>query len=97
MKMFAIIALGVCLLASGCRNETATTTTGGTTAQSSGAITPEQLGELGAAIKKDPDNATKILSERGLTEAQFENEIRRVASDPDASKRYAAAFRNAGG
>src|SRR5690349_7933987 len=57
--------------------------------------TPEQLGEIGALIKKHPKDATKILSEHGLTEASFEKEIRQVASDPAASRRYRDAYKKA--
>lgn|SRR5262245_51975989 len=55
-------------------------------------LTPEQLGEIGAKIKKNPSQASKILSEHGLTEATFEKEIRKVASDPEASRRYRDAY-----
>ena len=56
-------------------------------------VTPEQLGEIGAQIKKHPSDADKILSEHGLTQASFEKEIRRVASDPAASRRYRDAYK----
>lgn len=55
--------------------------------------TAEQLGELGARIKKNPGDAAKLLSEKGLTEESFEKAIRRVTEDKEASRRYAAAFR----
>jgi hypothetical protein len=58
-------------------------------------MSPEQLGELGAQIKKHPKDANKLLSDHGLTEASFEKAIRQVTQDPDASKRYAAAFKKA--
>jgi hypothetical protein len=58
-------------------------------------LSPEELGQLGAAIKKQPENLQKILSTKGLTEESFEASIRKVTEDPEASKRYAAAF-NAG-
>lgn len=60
-------------------------------------MTPEQLGELGAKIQKEPDQADKYLSEHGLTRDTFEAAIRKVTEDPDASKRYAEAFRKSGG
>src|SRR5881397_2357307 len=56
-------------------------------------LTPEQLGEIGAQIKKHPTDANKILSDHGLTEATFEKEIRRVSSDPAASRRYRDAYK----
>lgn len=59
------------------------------------AATPEELGRLGAAIKKQPDNAQQLLTEAGLTTTTFENAIREVSSDPEKSRRYAAAFKSA--
>jgi hypothetical protein len=59
-------------------------------------LTPEELGELGAKIRKTPDKANEILRDRGLTEKTFETEIRKVTEDPEASKRYAAAYKRAG-
>jgi hypothetical protein len=58
-------------------------------------LTPEQLGELGAKIKKNPGDANKILSDAGLTQQSFEQQVRKVAEDPAASKRYAAAYKSA--
>lgn len=56
-------------------------------------LTPEQLGELGARIKKNPGDAAKLLGERGLTEEAFETAIRKVTESSEASQRYTAAFR----
>ena len=64
-------------------------------AQTTQNLTPEQLGEIGAQIKKHPKDADKILSEHGLTQASFEKEIRHVASDPAASRRYRDAYKKA--
>lgn len=58
-------------------------------------LTPEQLGELGAQIKKEPSRANELLSEHGLDNQSFEKEIRKITQDPVASKRYAAAYKNA--
>lgn len=58
-------------------------------------LTPEQLGELGAQIRKTPDRAADLLRQHGLTEQSFEAQIRKVTENPDASKRYAAAYRKA--
>ena len=58
-------------------------------------LTAEELGELGAKIRKTPDRANEILRERGLDEKSFETEIRKVTEDPEASKRYAAAYKRA--
>lgn len=67
----------------------------GTANASTTSLTPEELGALGAQIRKTPDRATAILQERGLTEKTFEVEIRKVTEDPEASKRYAAAYKRA--
>ena len=97
--LFATLVLAVVLL-SGCKQQQNASNTPGTTndqtsATASTNLTPEQLGELGAQIKANPKEADKLLSEHGLTEASFEKAIRQVTQDPDASKRYAAAFRKA--
>lgn len=94
------IALAASLAGFACSSETKTTetdagvtTTTSTTAAAS--LTPEQLGQLGAKIKRQPEDAQRLLSEQGLTEETFEQQIRKVTEDAEASKRYAAAF-NAG-
>jgi len=58
-------------------------------------LTPEELGELGAKIRKTPERANEILRDRGLDQKRFETEIRKVTEDPEASKRYAAAYKRA--
>lgn len=58
-------------------------------------LTPEQLGELGAELRKDPARADELLARRGLTQQAFEKAIREVTEDPEASKRYAVAYRRA--
>lgn len=62
---------------------------------SSNDLTPEQLGEIGARISKDATQAKQILSEHGLDEKSFEQKIRKVTEDPEASRRYAASFEKA--
>jgi hypothetical protein len=70
-----------------------------TTAQGSSAafssLTPEQLGTLGAQIKKDPNSADALLSQHGLNAQSFAAAIRKVSENPADSKRYAAAFKSA--
>jgi hypothetical protein len=98
--------LGIALCASliGCggnkTDQTASTTTTSPAVASpstaaASALTPEQLGQLGALINKQPGNADKLLADQGLTQASFEAAIRKVSSDPAASKRYAAAYKSA--
>jgi hypothetical protein len=64
-------------------------------AQASTEMTPEQLGELGAQIRKEPDRAEALLGQHRLTKESFEAQIRKVTENPDASKRYADAYRKA--
>ena len=87
-------------LAGACRqneNKTANVATGEQQAsvQTARELTPEQLGELGAQIRKTPDRANELLSNHGLTQQSFEAQIRKVTENPDASKRYAEAYRKA--
>ena|SRR6266850_1860722 len=94
----AIAALSL-VLTFGCKQKSASYSSpsqqGVTTEQAQTNLTPEQLGEIGAQIKKHPSDANKILSDHGLTEASFEKEIRKVASDPAASRRYRDAYKKA--
>ena|SRR5438128_12544843 len=83
------------LLLGGCKQRTTTQTveTPSTTVVTT--MTPEELGQLGAEIKKKPAEAKRILSEHGLDEASFEKAIRRVSSNIEESRRYAAAYKKA--
>jgi hypothetical protein len=97
--LLATLVLAVALV-SGCKQQQnasgiPATSNDQTSATASTNMTPEQLGELGAQIKKHPRDANKLLSDHGLTEASFEKAIRQVTQDPDASKRYTAAFKKA--
>jgi hypothetical protein len=58
-------------------------------------LTPEQLGEIGAKIAKDSAQASQILSQHGLDAKTFEAKIRKITEDPEASRRYAAAYEKA--
>jgi hypothetical protein len=98
MRTAQTLALVLTLaLAAACSNEqkTATTETPAATPQTAGAVnlTPEQLGEIGAQIRKEPARANEILTARGLDQQSFEKAIRDVTENPDASKRYAEAYR----
>lgn len=94
--LIAIAALTL-VLAFGCNQKSTTQSTPASNQETavSQNLTPEQLGEIGAQIKKNPSDATKILSEHGLTEASFEKAIRDVSSDPAASRRYRDAYNKA--
>jgi ABC-type enterochelin transport system substrate-binding protein len=92
----SVLALTLLMAIVACKNNTTTPakTSANTPATASAtSLTPEQLGELGASIKKHPSEGTKILSDHGMTQEQFERAIRQVSSDPAASKRYAAAYK----
>jgi len=94
----AIAALAL-ILAFGCKNQSNYASTNPNNSNNSVStpqstnLSPEELGELGAKIKAHPKDAQKILADAGLTESAFETQIRKVSSDPAASKRYAAAFK----
>lgn len=90
------IAVALLLVTGGCK-EKSTQTVSGDQALTQSSLTPEQLGEIGAKIKKQPSDAQKILSDNGLTEESFEDAIRKVSEDPQASKRYAEAYKRAAG
>ena len=100
MKTIAAISLSAILLAGACSKQATTTTassneSSANTSVAQTSLTAEQLGELGAEIKKHPDNAKQILSGKGLTEESFAQAVRKVAEDPAASQRYAAAYKKA--
>lgn len=105
MKNTSIAIAGLALvLAIGCKNQSDRTTSSaaGSTStnmsasnSSQATLSPEDLGELGAKIRKNPNDAQKLLSEKGLTTESFEQQVRQVAQDPEASKRYAAAYKKA--
>lgn len=99
MKSTLTMSLVVLLALAGCgakdQQTAATNAESSPQAQASVNLTPEELGELGARIRKTPERANEILRERGLTEKTFESEIREVTEDPEASKRYAAAYKKA--
>ena len=96
MRTTSIALALIMLFAAGCsdRNESVPTASNEpAVAQSS--LSPEQLGELGAQIQKNPNDAQRLLSEKGLTEESFEVAIRKLSEDPAASRRYAEAYKQA--
>src|SRR5438045_617173 len=48
-------------------------------------LTPEELGALGADIRKHPADAHRLIAARGLTDESFEQAIRKVSEDPAAA------------
>ena len=97
MKTTSVALALIMLLAAGCsdRSESVPTASSNEPAVAQSSMSPEQLGELGAQIKKNPNDAQRLLSEKGLTEESFEAAIRKVSEDPAASRRYAAAYKQA--
>lgn len=106
-KQLTIIAAFLVVLAAGCKNNQQTASnnvspadakiasaSGTNTAQAS-TLSPEDLGTLGAQIKKQPNNADKLLADRGLNEQSFAAAIRKVSENPDSAKRYTAAYKKA--
>lgn len=99
-------ALSALLITGACANDQKTASnvdTTSTTAVSAGTpvtqqadLTPEELGALGAEIKKNPNDAKRLLSQRGLDDVKFEQAVRKVSEDPDASRRYAESYKKAG-
>jgi hypothetical protein len=65
------------------------------TVASAGALTPEQLGALGAQIRKEPGRADELLRKHNLDREQFDKAIRDVTESVEASRRYADAYRKA--
>ncbi|SRR5258708_4832800 len=100
-KSLTAFAGALLLIAAGCKGNGGSATSGSTSVdanqQTSASIapatTPEQLGALGAQIKKQPNDAHRLLVEHGLNEQSFAAAIRKVSEDPAAAKRYAAAYR----
>ena len=99
MRSTSLLAIVLACLLLGCRNEATKSNTllssKNDNVASASNLTPEQLGELGAEIKKHPDDANRLLSDRGLDQASFERAVRKVAENPEQSKRYAAAYKKA--
>ena len=97
----SFVAFAVLLLiAGGCKQRQQTASTSANANNQSvaqAAATPEQLGELGAKIKRQPNDAHRLLQENGLNEQSFAAAIRKVSEDPAAAKRYAAAYKQGNG
>jgi len=97
----SITALTALLLVAGCKGNVNTAGTAGPTPATNkpvvaaAATTPEQLGALGAEIKKHPNDAHKLIVEHGMTEESFAAAVRKVSEDPAAAKRYASAYKQA--
>jgi hypothetical protein len=96
---FIPIAALTLLLVAGCKNSQSSTAASSsdssTNVAQASSLSPEDLGTLGAQIKKQPNDADKLLSQHGLNEQSFAAAIRKVSEDPAAAKRYTAAYKSA--
>jgi hypothetical protein len=104
MKKISIgIATLALVLMFGCKNQNQTasydnngkSSDNSVSSQQTTNLSPEDLGKLGAEIKKHPKDAQKLLADKGLNEQQFEQAVRKVAESPSDSKRYAEAYKKA--
>ena len=95
MRQALAITLLAVVFAAGCHKQAEQQQVTTPTTAVSSQPTPEQLGEIGAAIQKEPAKADSILASHGLDQKSFEAAVRKVSEDPAASKRYAAAFKKA--
>ncbi len=96
MRIATAVFLLLLLACGGKETASSSSVTADQPPQTAATLTPEQLGELGASIQKEPARADELLSQRGLTQESFERAIREVTENPDASKRYAASFKKSG-
>lgn len=90
--LFSLLFVAAC---GGHENTASTTAPAHPDATAAIHLTPEQLGELGAQIQKNPDRADQLLKHHGFTPESFEAAIRKVTENADASRRYAVAYRRA--
>lgn len=90
---------GLLLVSAACGRDESTSTASSTPGESAITTeprTPEQLGEIGAQIEKEPQRGDAILTQHGMTRESFESEIRAVTENVDSARRYAAAYRKTG-
>lgn len=90
------LVLAVLLLAVGswaCGDDDSDRDAGATPAMTAAASRdPAALGSLGARLHAAPERTEEILTEAGLDYAAFEQAVRDVATDVEASRRYREAF-----
>jgi hypothetical protein len=55
-------------------------------------LSPEQLGELGARIYNNINDAPRFLSKTGISDEEFRRHIHQVSLDPAKSHRYREAL-----
>ena len=96
MRAATIATLLLTLALAGACGERQTITGGQAAPAAQTTLTPEQLGELGGQIRRNPDRADDLLAQHGMNRESFEQAVRDVTENPEASRRYAAAYRKAG-
>ena len=92
----AAVLLAAGLLAAGCGNEPEVAEPELTTVDAA-ELSPEELGRIGARLSQEPGRAEAILAEEGVTWEGFEAAVREVAANVETARRYAEAYRAAGG
>jgi len=60
-------------------------------------LSTADLGQLGGRIYNEPERASEILEEAGLTAEEFEARVRQVTDDPELSIEYTRAFETVAG
>jgi hypothetical protein len=92
-------AIVILVLAAGCKNNSSSTAASSdnnaATSVAASSLSPEDLGSIGAQIKKTPNDADKILADHGLNGQSFAAAVRKVSENPADAKRYAAAYKRA--
>lgn len=93
-KTFIVCLMLLATLA--CKNEqSASSDAAPAAATAQKQLTPEELGELGAKIQKNPGEAEQLLTQHGHTQESFQQAVRKVAESPEQSKQYQAGFKRA--
>lgn len=96
-KLLIPLTIVTLVLAAGCKNNassTAASSGNNATNFATSSLSPEQLGTIGAQIKKTPNDADKILADHGLNEQSFAAAVRKVSENPADAKRYATAYKS---
>ena len=92
------LAIVLVALAVSCQNKATSSSASDNKATSiaqSSSLSPEQLGTLGAQIKKQPNDADRLLAEHGLNEQSFAAAVRKVSENPADARRYTTAYKSA--
>lgn len=55
-------------------------------------LTAEELGEVGAKVWREPEQADDILDRYGLTMEEFEQALNDVSSNSEKSRQYSQSF-----